>query len=296
MRRSAVRPLSIKAVEFSPAPAPEQLAFSVPDASLDSRPMAGNTDWNPSEYVVPKENQTSRPTAGVTSPAPLRHSVMQLHLDNQPSRNKLKPDQSGYPVPDDTPCRQVGFSGNQTVPDFLVDVNVDVGGNPVPKPAPSELAEHSMSVEHSLRPGYPMPDDTPSRRVCFYDSQTVSYLLVESKVDGGGNPVPTAPSELAEHSTSVEDSLRPLKPEPSEHPTNLTRGVVGASENQPVSEPTEQSRTDDNLMLKPAPSETAEQLRSRERFCQKQTQCLGRHPLLCRKLSWSHDSQRVQRR
>ena len=85
----------------------------------------------------------------ILSPAPLRHSVMQLHLDSQPSRNKLKPDQSGDPVPDDTPHRQVGFYGNQTVPDFLVDVNVDGGGDSVPKPAPSELAEHSTSVEHS---------------------------------------------------------------------------------------------------------------------------------------------------
>ena len=90
---------------------------------------------------------------------------MQLHLDSQPSKNKLQPDQSGYPVPDDTPRRQVVFSGNQTVPDFLVDVNVDGGGNPVPKPSASELAEHSTSVEHSLQPGYPMPDDTPSQRV-----------------------------------------------------------------------------------------------------------------------------------
>ena len=245
----------------------ELLAFSVPDTSLDSRPMAGNMDWNPSEYVVPKEDQTSRPTDGVTSPAPLRHSVMQLHLDSQPSRNKLKPDQSGDPVPDDTPCRQVGFYGNQTLPDFLVDVNVDGGGNPVPKPAPSELAEHSSSVEHSLRPGYPMPDDTQSRTVCFYDSQTVSDLLVDSKADGGGNPVPRpALLELAEHSTSVEHSLRPLQPEPSEHPTDTPRRVVGASDNQPVSEPTEQSRTGGTLILKPVPSEIAEQPRSRERL------------------------------
>ena len=245
----------------------EPLAFSVPDASLDSRPMAGNMNWNPSEYVVPKEDQTSRPTEGVTSPAPLRHSVMQLHLDSQPSINKLKPDQSGDPVPDDTPHRQVGFYGNQTVPDFLVDVNVDGGGDPVPKPAPSELAEHSTSVERSLRPGYPMPDDTPSRTVCFYDSQTVSDLLVDSKADGGGNPVPRpAPSELAEHSTSVEHSLRPLQPEQSEHLTDTPRGVVGASDNQPVSEPTEQSRTGGTLMLKPAPSEIAEQPMLRERL------------------------------
>ena len=185
----------------------EPLAFSVPDASLDSRPMAGIMNWNQSKYVIPKEDQTSRPTEGVTSPAPLRHTVMQLHLDSQSSRNKLKPDQSGDPVPDDIPHRQVGFYGNQTVPYFLVDVKG--GGDPVPKPAPSVLAEHSTSVEHSLRPGYPMPDYTPSRTVCFYDSQKVSDLLVNSKADGGGNPVSRpAPSELAEHSTSVEHSLR----------------------------------------------------------------------------------------
>ena len=70
----------------------ELLAFSAPDASLDSRPIAGNMDWNPSEYVL-------TPTEGVTSPAPLRHSVMQFHLDSQPGRNKLKPDQSGDPLP-----------------------------------------------------------------------------------------------------------------------------------------------------------------------------------------------------
>ena len=112
-----------------------------------------------------------------------------------------------------------------------------------------------------------MPDDTPSRTVCFYDSQTVSDLLVNSKADGGGNPVPRpAPSELAEHSTSVEQSLRPLQPEPSEHPTDTPRRVVGASDNQPVSEPTQQSRTGGTSMLKPAASEIAEQPRSRERL------------------------------
>ena len=30
----------------------EPLAFSAPDGSLDSRPMAGNMDWNPPEYAV----------------------------------------------------------------------------------------------------------------------------------------------------------------------------------------------------------------------------------------------------
>ena len=150
LKRYSAQKIDLDGIPMEEVVVLEPLAFSVPDASLDSRPMAGNMDWNPSEYVVPKEDLTSRPTEGVTSPAPLRHSVMQLHLDSQPSRNKPKPDQSGDPVPDDTPRKQVGFYGNQTVPDFLVDVNVDGGGDPVPKPAPSELAEHSTLVEHSL--------------------------------------------------------------------------------------------------------------------------------------------------
>ena len=142
---------------------------------------------------------------------------------------------------------------------------MDGSGDPVPRPAPSELAEHSTSVEQSLRSGYPVPDDTPSRTVYFYVSQTVSDLLVDSNADGGGDPMPRpAPSELAEHSTSVGHSLRPLQPESSEHPTGTPRGVVGASDNQPVSKPTEQSRTGGKLVLKPAPSEIAEQPRSRE--------------------------------
>ena len=49
----------------------EPLALSVPD----SRPMAGNMDWNPLEHAVPEEDQTSRPMEGVTDPEPLGHSV-----------------------------------------------------------------------------------------------------------------------------------------------------------------------------------------------------------------------------
>ena len=75
-----------------------------------------------------------------------------------------------------------------------------------------------------------------------------------------------APSELADHSTSVEHSLRPLQLESSEYPAGTPRGVVGVSDNQPVSEPTEQSKTGGNLVLKPAPLELAEQPRSGEGF------------------------------
>ena len=48
----------------------EPLALSVPDGSLDSRPMAGNMSWNPLEHMVPAKNQTSRPMEGVTNPEP----------------------------------------------------------------------------------------------------------------------------------------------------------------------------------------------------------------------------------
>ena len=44
---------------------------------------------------------------------------------------------------------------------------------------------------------------------------------------GGGDPVPSrAPSELAEHSKSVEHSLRLLQPEPSEQLHTTRSGEV----------------------------------------------------------------------
>ena len=91
----------------------------------------------------------------------------------------------------------------------------------------------------------------------------MSDPLVDSNTDGSGDPVlmPT-PSELAEHSTSVEHSVRPSQPEPSEQLASTPRGVVGFSDNHPVSEPAEQSKTGDNLVPKPASSELAEQPRS----------------------------------
>ena len=40
---------------------------------------------------------------GVTGPEPLGHSVMKLHLDSQPSSNKMKPEWSEHPALDDIP-------------------------------------------------------------------------------------------------------------------------------------------------------------------------------------------------
>ena len=59
----------------------------------------------------------------------------------------------------------------------------------MPKPAPSELADHLTSVEHSLRQN-------------------------DTNEDGGGNPVPKP--ELADHLTSVEHSLRSKYPNEDE--------------------------------------------------------------------------------
>ena len=118
---------SAQKIDLDGIPMDEVVEFSAPDASLDSRPIAGNLYWNPSDYVVHIEEQTRRPTEGVTSPAPLRHSVMQFHLDSHPGGNKLKPDHSGDTWSNGTPCRQVDVCGSQTVPEFLVDANMEVG-------------------------------------------------------------------------------------------------------------------------------------------------------------------------
>ena len=131
----------------------EPLVLSAPDGSLDSRPMAGNINWNPVEHWVPAKNQTSRHMEGVTNPEPLGHSATLVHLDSRPGSivNELKPEGPEHPAPEDTPSRIVGFYDDQTVSDQLVDSNTDRSSDPVPTPAPSELAEHSTSVGHNFR-------------------------------------------------------------------------------------------------------------------------------------------------
>ena len=188
----------------------EPLALSVPDVSLDSRPMAGNVNRNPLEHAVPEEDRTSRPMEGAFGPEPLGHSLLKVHLDSRPGRNELKPEPSEHPVPDSTPRRVVGFYNNQTVSDPLEHSRTCMSDDPVPKPAPSELAEHSMSIGHGVRQFKPEPsehpvsDSTPCRVVGLYDNQTVSELLEHSRTCISDDRVPKpAPSELAEHSTSI---------------------------------------------------------------------------------------------
>ena len=121
---------------------------------------------------------------------------------------------------------------------------------------------------------------------------------------GGGNPVPSrAPSELAEHSTSVEHSLRLLQPEPLEQPTDTPHGVVGFSDNQPGSAPTEQSETGVNWV----PSRHRRRLQSSrgrvdprcgERdYCQQRTRpqrpCFVRNLLIYWESPRSHDSRKT---
>ena len=180
----------------------EPLTLSVPDVSLDSRPMAGNLDWNPSEHAVPEE-QISRPMEGVTDPEPLGHSVTLVHLDSRPGRRELKLDWPDHPVPDDTPNRIVGFYDNQTVSDQLVYSNTDGSKDPVPMPAPSELAEHSTSVGHNFRhckpkpSEHPVPGGAPRRVVGFSDNQPVSEPAGQSKTSDDLVPK-LAPSEITE--------------------------------------------------------------------------------------------------
>ena len=132
--------------------------------------MAGNMIRNSSDLAVPQKDQTGRPMEGVTSPAPLRRSVTQLHLYSQPSGYQSMLDQPRYPILDDISSRQAKPPGNQTVPDVVVQNN------------------------------------TPDRKVCFYDNQTVSY-------GNKDNAVQTAPSELAEDPTSGSLS-EPFIPKP----------------------------------------------------------------------------------
>ena len=69
-----------------------------------------------------------------------------------------------------------------------------------------------------------------------------------------------APSELAEHSTLVGHRVRQLQPELLVYsaPDSNPCGVVGFSDNQPVSEPLEQSKACGDLVPKPAPPKLAE--------------------------------------
>ena len=98
----------------------EPLLTSVPDAPLESKPMAGNMIRNSSDLMVPQKDQTGRPMEGVTSPAPSRRSVTQLHLDSQPSGYKSLPDRPRYPTSDDIPHRQAKPPDNETMTDVVV--------------------------------------------------------------------------------------------------------------------------------------------------------------------------------
>ena len=124
---------------------------------------------------------------GVTGPEPLGHSVMKVHLDSRPGRNEWKPERSEHPVPDSKPHRVVDLYDNQTVSDPLEHSKTGRSDDPVPKPAPSELAEHSTSVGHRVRQlklEHPAPDSKPRGVVGFSDNQPVSEPLEQSKTLG----------------------------------------------------------------------------------------------------------------
>ena len=119
----------------------EPLLISVPDAPLDSKPMAGNRMRNSSDVAIPQKDMTGRPMEGVTSPTPSRRSVTLLHLDSQPSGYKLMPDWPRDPISDDIPQRQAKPPDSMTVPYRNKDKAVRM--------APSELAKDPMSGSQS---------------------------------------------------------------------------------------------------------------------------------------------------
>ena len=119
----------------------EPLSISVPDAPLDSKPIAGNRMRNSSDVAISQKDMTGRHMEGVTSPTPSRHSVTLLHLDSQPSGHKSMPDWPKDPISDDIPQRQEKPPDRKTVSCRNTDKAVRM--------APSELTKDPMSVSHS---------------------------------------------------------------------------------------------------------------------------------------------------
>ena len=119
----------------------EPLSISVPDAPLDSRPMAGNIMRNSPDVAIYEKDTTGRPMEGVTSPTPWRRSVTLLHLDSQPSRYKSMPDRSKDPISEDIPQRQEKPLDSKTVSCRNTDKAV--------RRAPSGLTKDPLSVSHS---------------------------------------------------------------------------------------------------------------------------------------------------
>ena len=68
-------------------------------------------------------------------------------------------------MPDSTPRRVVGFYDNQTVSDPLEHSKTGMSDDPVPKPASSELAEHSTSVGHRVQQLKPEPSEHPAQNI-----------------------------------------------------------------------------------------------------------------------------------
>ena len=157
----------------------EPLLTSVPDAPLDSKPMAGNRIRNRSRGSTERSDWSTC----VTSPALSRYSVTQLHLDSQVSSYQSQPDRSRYPMSDNIPHRQAEPPGNQTVPDVVVQI------------------------------------DTPGRKVCFHDNQTVSH-------GNKNNAVQTAPTSGRRSELLI---IKPVSAEYAERRKSKERSLLEVS-------------------------------------------------------------------
>ena len=79
----------------------EPLAFSVPDVSLDSRPMAGKMDRKPLEHAVPEEDLDGTPMEEIVVLEPLPLLVPDVSLDSRTMAGKMDRRPLEHAVPEE---------------------------------------------------------------------------------------------------------------------------------------------------------------------------------------------------
>ena len=211
----------------------------VPETS--SVPEGNTLSTKPMKHSAQKIDLDGTPMEGIVVLEPLTLSVLDVSLDSRPMAGNMNwnPLEHMVPAKYQTSRPMEGVTDPEPLGHSVTLVHLDSRPGRIVYELKPEGPEH------------PVPDDTPSRIVGCYDNQTVSDQLVDSNTDGSSDPVPMPTlSELAEHSTSVGHNFRHFRLEPGSAP----RGVVGFSDNQPVSEPAGQSKTCEDLVSKPAPS------------------------------------------
>ena len=83
---------------------------------------------------------------GAFGSEPLEHSVLEMHLDSRPSQDELDSGPLEHSVPERAPSGSAVLCERRTVSDPLEHSGLRTSGDSVPKSAPSEPLEHSVSV------------------------------------------------------------------------------------------------------------------------------------------------------